>query len=73
MSQAVTFAGGPLDGQVFLVPDAPSVLYAGRTVGSDGVVFVPSRDEAPPALRAGVYRKAPAPHAGARGLYRFEE
>jgi hypothetical protein len=73
VAQAVTFIGGPLDGEVLFVPHTPSVLYVGRTIGPDGIVFVPTAYEAPEALRAGTYRRAVARAVGTRGLYRFEE
>ena len=72
MPHAAQFDGGPLDGQTYLLPHAPSTLFAQRTVGATGVEFAPTFHEAGTALHAGVYRKT-ADAWSAVLRYRFEE
>lgn len=71
MPFAARFVGVPLDGQLFFMPTTPTMLYAQRTVGPDGVTHVPA-SRAHDALNAGAYRKAPDPRAEGRFFYRFE-
>jgi hypothetical protein len=72
MPHSAQFVDGPLDGQTYLLPHAPSTLFAQRTVGATGVDFAPTSREADPSLHAGVYRKTADPWS-AGPLYRFEE
>ena len=62
MPHSAQFIGGPLDGQTYLLPHAPSTLFAQRTVGATGVEFAPTSHEAETALAP--ERRKPANHAG---------
>lgn len=73
MARAVRFAGGPLDGQVYMLPNAPSLLYVGRSVTTEGVLLVPAMHQGPLGLRKGVYRRSFEPLEASRGVYRFDE
>ena len=72
MPHAAQFSGGPLDGQTYLLPHAPSTLFAQRTVTASGVEVAPTFHEADSSLHAGVYRKAESSWVAGQ-LYRFEE
>jgi hypothetical protein len=66
--------GGPLDGELCAIPGSPArVLFLHRSIGPDGVVYVPGHREAPPPLRAaGVYRRTSDPPVDGRYAYRFD-
>jgi hypothetical protein len=72
MPRAVRFVGGPLDGQIFFMPHAPSVLYAQRSVGEEGVICVPSSYQAPDSLHAGEYHPGDDSAFEGQLIYRFE-
>jgi hypothetical protein len=72
MAFAARFVGGPLNGQVFSVPKAPSTLYARRAVGAAGMIHLPASHQGPDALRAGAYRRGADPLLAGRFVYRFE-
>jgi hypothetical protein len=73
MTFVAQYSGGPLDGELHSLPGSPAwVLYLHRSVGPDGVVYVPGQREAPAPLgAAGVYRRTPDPPVDGRYAYRF--
>jgi hypothetical protein len=73
VAQPVRFVDGPLDGDVFVMARLPPVLYARRSVDTQGVVYVPDSREPPAVLHAGSYRKAISRDGSGELLYRFEE
>lgn len=72
MPEAARFTGGPLDGEVFFMPRAPDVLYARRSVDTQGIVHVPDSHEPPMILRGGSYTRTVIESSG-EIVYRFEE